>query len=132
MSIIGYVLGGIVVLFLAFIGLQQFMIRKMQKMKGKEAPELSRKEGKAIKKGQKALFYFYSPQCGACRTITPVIEEMMKKNRRVFKVNLAEDREIAMKFGIMATPTTIVVEKQMIKELLIGPQREEVLLELMR
>ncbi len=132
MSIFVYVLGGLVGIFLLFILMQQLLIRKMQKLKGTPAPELSGREGKVIQKGQRAIFYFYSPQCNACRAITPIIDEMQKKNPRIFKINLAEDREIAMKFGIMATPTTVLIENKMITELLIGPQKKEVLMSLLK
>ena len=66
-----YIVLGIIALF---FGMQFFMVFKMRMKKGKPAPSLSGKLGQLINSGQKALFYFYSPGCRACRYMTLVIQ----------------------------------------------------------
>lgn len=121
--IVLYIIGGIL---LAFVLLQFFLRHRMKRMQGKPAPELSGKAAEALKGKEPVLFYFYSPSCGACRGMTPVVEDMASKNPGVFPVNVTEDMETAMKFGVMGTPTTVLVENGVIREIVIGPrQREE-------
>ncbi len=121
--IVIYIIGGVI---LAFFTLQYIMILKMKRKKGKPAPVLDGNYQKAMKKG-KSLFYFYSPSCGACRPMTPIIEKIGKKHRNVFTINIQHDLDTARKFGIMGTPATVLVENGTIGEFLIGPQKEEVL-----
>ncbi len=118
-----YIIGGI---FLAFILLQFFLRHRMKRMKGQPVPEVSGETGRALKGKEPVLIYFYSPACGACRQMTPVVEDMASRNFNVFLVNVAEDMETAMKFGVMGTPTTVLAEEGVIREIVIGPrQREE-------
>ena len=114
----------IIIGFIAFILLFQRIITfKMRFKKGKAAPELDGRYGKAINSGNKSLFYFYSQSCGACRPMTPIIDKFAKK-KNVFKVDIARDMDIARKFGVLGTPSTVIVENGIIKEFLVGPQSE--------
>ncbi len=56
---------------------------------------------------------FWAPWCGPCHAIAPVIEELAKEysGRIVFgKMNTDENPATAMKFGIMAIPTLIIMK----------------------
>lgn len=119
--IVIYIILGIVALFFA---LQFFMIFKMRMKKGKQAPDLSGKWGALINSGQKALFYFYSPGCRACREMTPYIRTLSKKSNKVVPVDISKDMSIAQRFGVMGTPSTVVVSQRMIQEFWVGPQPE--------
>lgn len=116
-------IAGILVLF---FGVQKFQMWKIQKNKGKDAPNLSGSYGEAIESGKPALFYFHSPSCGACRSMTPVIEEFTGDDSRCFSVNIAQEMSVAQAFGVMATPSTVVVENGIIRDFLLGqrPQQE--------
>ena len=92
--------------------------------KNKPAPQLQRHYGEALKDNAAALFYFYSPGCRACTPMTPLIERMRKDNPRVFKIDVSKEMSVAKSFGIMATPSTILVQDGIIKEFLLGPQSE--------
>ncbi len=116
-----YIFGGIVAIFI----LLQFSLRVAMKFKkGKPAPHLNGKAGSVIKSGKKALFYFYSPQCGACRAMTPVVKTMAGRNKNIFPINIAEDMETARKFGVMGTPSTVLVESGKIRDFIMGPKSE--------
>ncbi len=119
--IILYIIAGIVVLFFS---LQFFMVIKMRFKKGKDAPSLSGSAGKLIQSGNKALFYFFSPSCRACYAMTPMMEQLSRKNKNVFKIDISKDMDTARKFGVMGTPSTVVVETGKIKEFLVGAQSE--------
>jgi len=119
MNIVITVVIAIVVLFFGF---QKFMVFKMSRKKGKPAPELSGARGKAIKNGKTSLFYFYSPSCGACKSMTPVVEGYTKNNPRCFKVDISKDMDTARVFGVMGTPSTVVIESGIIRDFLVGPK----------
>ena len=123
-AIFGIVIGSIVALF---VGMRLLMVYKIKKLKGKPAPDLGGKMGKSVRKGQPTLFYFYSPQCGACKTMTPVIKGMKGVGKNVFAVDISQDMGTARLFGIMATPTTVQVNKGIIQDVIIGPRPKEAL-----
>ena len=111
-----------VVLIGGFIAMQVSMIRRMSRMEGQAAPELDGAHGEAVASSGPSLFYFYSPQCGACRPMTPIIAEMTRASDRVHPVNIAEDMQTARKFGVMATPAVVVTRGGIVDKVLIGPQ----------
>ncbi|MEJ2453542.1 MAG: thioredoxin family protein [Candidatus Thiodiazotropha sp.] len=70
------------------------------------------------------LIYFYSPKCGPCRSMTPIIDRLAQDNPRVFKVNVMEDMETARAFNIRATPTTILVKDERVLDIALGAKGE--------
>ena len=94
---------------------------------GKKIPPFSGEIGDRVQKGEKLLLYFYTPSCGACKSMTPVIEEMSKDNKNVYKINLAKDFSIGKVFGIMGTPATIVVSESKIDQYVLGARSQNFL-----
>ena len=66
------------------------------------------------------LIYFYSPKCGPCRTMTPIIDQLAEENPRVIKVDVQQDLETAHAFHIRATPTTILVKDDRVLDIALG------------
>ena len=120
LAIIGSVIG-------FMIAMRLYIQWKSSAIKGKPAPTLDGKAGKILKKGRTALFYFYSPACGACKAMTPAVKKMSAAKDNVFTIDISHDMGTARKFGVMATPTVIVVENRVVKNILIGPQPPAVL-----
>ena len=56
------------------------------------------------------LVDFYATWCGPCKMIAPVLEEL--KSAEVIKVDVDEERELTMKFGISAVPTLILMKNK--------------------
>lgn len=100
---------------LAVVGLILYMqiavARRARAMQGKEVPSLPGQTGLRIGKLDHALVYFFSPQCGACRAITPRVRQLAEKNRSVFAVDVMNDMALARALGVMATPSTVEIEK---------------------
>ncbi len=69
-----------------------------------------------------ALVYCFSPRCGPCRSMTPVVEQLQQETGRVFKFDVSQDPELAVKMGIRATPTILVIAAGEVREVLVGAQ----------
>jgi thioredoxin 1 len=97
---------------------------------GKKIPPFSGEIGERIQKGDKLLLYFYTSSCGACNTMTPVVDEMMKEKNNVYKINLTKDYNIGKKFGVMGTPATVVVNESKIIQFILGARSKKFLVNL--
>ena len=56
------------------------------------------------------LVDFYATWCGPCKMIAPVLEQLTDID--VIKVDVDEERELTMKFGISAVPTLILIKNK--------------------
>jgi len=79
------------------------------------------------------LYYFYHPRCGACRTMSLVIDDLMAGNPgKIEKINVAENREMTLSLGIRATPTTLLVKDNKINKAIIGARSYKILESLLK
>ena len=125
----------ILYIFLAIIGffvaIQIYIFLNSYFKKGKNVESFGGELSQKIQAGKKLLLYFYTPACGACKAMTPVIESMRSENKDVHKINLAKDMQLAKVFGVMGTPATIVIEDVKIKKYILGTRSENFLRRLM-
>ena len=57
------------------------------------------------------LVDFWAPWCGPCRILTPIIEELAGEYHgrvKIGKINIDENRQVAVKFAITAIPTLVL------------------------
>ncbi len=87
--------------------MQVSIARRARAMEGKAVPPLPGTMGRQIELQKSALVYLYSPQCGACRAITPRVRALAAKNPAVFAVDVMSDMDLARALGVMATPSTV-------------------------
>jgi thioredoxin-like negative regulator of GroEL len=78
------------------------------------------------------MIYFYSPKCGPCRSMTPIVDQLSAQHDCVFKVDILQHRETALAFNIRATPTTILVKDNRVLDVALGAKTQAQLEALLR
>lgn len=81
------------------------------------------------------LVDFWATWCGPCRMIAPVIEEIATEldgQVKVGKVNVDEQPEIAIKYGIASIPTIMVFKNGEAVETAVGFRPKEQIMEMLK
>jgi thioredoxin 1 len=97
--------------------------RRARQMEGREAPDTSVLDGIAAKHSRK-IYYFYGRHCGPCKAMAPIIERIRQDHPNLIKLDIAEAPDLARRFGIVATPTFVLVEAGRIRRVRLGGMRE--------
>lgn len=74
------------------------------------------------------LVDFWATWCGPCRMLAPVIEEIAEeyeKEIKVGKINVDEERELAIRFGIESIPTVLLFKAGKIVSKSVGFRTKE-------
>ncbi len=80
-------------------------------------------EDTIVKAGKPALVDFWAVWCGPCRVIGPIVEQLAEEyDGRVVvgKLDVDSNRETAVKFGIQAIPTLLLVKDGQVVDRLVG------------
>lgn len=67
----------------------------------------------AVEAAPLAMVDFWADWCGPCKMLSPVIEsiaEQYEGKALVGKVNVDEERELAIRFGVMNIPTVVFLK----------------------
>ncbi|MGL6196813.1 MAG: thioredoxin [Thermoguttaceae bacterium] len=74
------------------------------------------------------LVDFWSPTCGPCRALVPVLEALQKENdgiALIAKVNVFENPNTASKYGVDMLPTILLFNNGAVVEKMVGVQSQE-------
>ena len=67
-------------------------------------------ETEVLKSDKTVLVDFWAVWCGPCRMLSPVVDQAAEENPniKVCKVNVDEEQQLAIKYGVMSIPTLLV------------------------
>ena len=90
-------------------------------------------QGEVLNSDRPVLLDFWAPWCGPCRMVSPVVDEIAaeRSDITVGKVNVDEQPELAMQFGVMNIPTLLVFKGGQVASKAVGARPKEELLKLL-
>lgn len=122
-----YVVAGLV----ALVVLSQLLaLARARRSEGRPAPDTSTVDGGA-RGERRRLYYFYASHCGPCLAMAPLVDRLGGAHGNLIKVNVAEAVGLARAFGIAATPSFVLVEDGLIRQVRLGGQSERQLLHML-
>lgn len=73
------------------------------------------------------LIDFWASWCGPCRMLSPIVDEIAEEadGFKVCKVNVDEERELALNFKVMSIPTLVVVKDGKVANRSVGVRAKE-------
>ncbi|MFN4033153.1 MAG: thioredoxin [Fimbriimonadales bacterium] len=69
------------------------------------------------------LVDFWAVWCGPCRLIAPIVEELGQQyegKMKVYKVDVDQEQQLAMQYGIMSIPTLLLFKNGQVVEQIVG------------
>ena len=79
-------------------------------------------ENEVVKSDVPVLIDFWAEWCGPCRMLAPTVEAIANERTdiKVGKINVDEEEELAVRFGIESIPTLIIVKSGQVVAKQIG------------
>ena len=90
--------------------------------------------GSVVKDGSKTVLVdFWASWCGPCRMIAPVLEEVAaeRPDVKVCKVNVDEEQELAISYGVSSIPTLLVFKNGQVVNKSVGAVPKAKILEML-
>ncbi len=80
-------------------------------------------EGEVLKADKPVIIDFYADWCGPCRMMSPIIDEIAEEKAdsiKVGKVNVDENQDLAMEYGVMSIPTIVIIKNGKVQKTFVG------------
>lgn len=87
----------------------------------------------ALKSEKTVLLDFYASWCGPCRMLSPVVDKIADEHPEIFvgKINVDEETDLAMQFGVSSIPALFVLKDGKIVDQSLGAIPEQKILQLL-
>lgn len=92
-------------------------------------------EEEVLKSDLPVLVDFWASWCGPCKMMTPVVEQIAKDmdgKAKVCKVNIDEEQDLAMEYGIMSIPTFLIFKDGKVVNSAVGVRDKQELMNLLQ
>ena len=80
-------------------------------------------EEEVLKADKPVIIDFYADWCGPCRMMSPIIDEIEEEKAdsiKVGKVNVDENQDLAMEYGVMSIPTIVIIKNGKVEKTFVG------------
>lgn len=81
------------------------------------------------------LVDFWASWCGPCKMMSPVVDEIAKEmegKAKVCKVNIDDEQDLAVKYGIMSIPTFLIFKDGKVVNSIVGVQDKQKIINLLQ
>jgi thiol-disulfide isomerase/thioredoxin len=118
-----WILLGVGVAFAAMFAFQAWLSRMSRASEGREAAPLG-----PLGDAEGKLVWFHAPSCAPCRAMHAQVDAL---GERVIQVDVSQRPDLAQRYGVMATPTTVRVKGGVIVAARAGRLGPDALLDLL-
>ena len=83
----------------------------------------NRFDEEVLKSDLPVLIDFWAIWCGPCKMVAPIVEEIAEEYSgkvNVFKMDVDNNKQVAMKYGIRSIPTLFIIKNGQVVEQIIG------------
>lgn len=111
------ILAGCLLVVGAIVAVQLFAGRYARRLEGEPVPSLPGPLGERLRGD--VVLWFHSATCGPCKAMEPGIRALEAQGLAIV-IDAHTQVDVARAFGVMATPTTVVVQGGRIQRVRMG------------